>query len=89
MMTAAARERLPDHRASETCTVLAASAADTRREFLLASMRVAVLNLKTWISEIEMVGMALRGGAVTLDDACDWLDELGLLEHLPKTGDSA
>jgi hypothetical protein len=55
-----------------------------RQELLLASMRVAVLNLRTWSSEIEMIGVALRSGALDVDGACLWLADLGLLEHLPE-----
>ena len=47
-------------------------------------MRVAVLNLRTWQNEIELVGVALKGDEITLDDACVWLDDLGLLRHLPE-----
>jgi len=53
-------------------------------ELLLQSMRSAVLNLRTWQSEIETVGIALRDGKISMDDACAWLDDLGLLHHLPE-----
>jgi len=60
----------------------------SQQEFLLASMRVAVLNLRGWQHEIELVGVALRDELITLDDACAWLDNLGLLEHLPEQVDA-
>jgi hypothetical protein len=60
---------------------------DTRREFLLASMRAGVSNLKSWVRELEMIGVGLSKGHITLDYACDWLDELGLLAHLPPYQD--
>lgn len=55
----------------------------SKLEFLLASMRVASLNLKSWSSEIDMIGIALKRGLVTVETACDWLDEMGVLRWLP------
>jgi hypothetical protein len=53
-------------------------------EFLLASMRVASVNLKGWAAEIDSIGVALKNGHITTGAACEWLDELGLLDHLPN-----
>jgi hypothetical protein len=53
-----------------------------KQEFLLASMRVASLNLRSWASEVDMIGIALRGGLIGLDDACLHLDDLGILRWL-------
>jgi hypothetical protein len=36
-----------------------------------------------WATEIEACGVALNNGAITLDDAVAWLDDLGLVEHMP------
>jgi hypothetical protein len=60
------------------------TAEAARHELLLRSMRTAVLNLRGWQAEIEMIGVALRAGEISTDDACAWLDELGLLHHLPE-----
>ena len=58
------------------------SGSDSRREFVLASMRVAALNLRSWASEIDMIGTALKANLIGVDAACDWLNELLLLEWL-------
>ena len=55
------------------------------KELLLASMRLASANLRGWQIEIETCGVALKGGAISLDDACEWMNELGLLTHLPES----
>jgi hypothetical protein len=54
-----------------------------KKTFLLASMRVASLNLRTWQAEIDAVGIALKSGTISLDDAVEWLDGIGVLEWLP------
>jgi hypothetical protein len=56
---------------------------ERKTKFLLASMRVASLNLRSWQSELDAVGIALNGGAIDLEAACEWLDDLGLLHWLP------
>ena len=56
----------------------------SKQEFLLGTMRVASLNLRTWAAEIDTIGVALRGGLIGLDDACLHLDELGVLRWLPN-----
>jgi hypothetical protein len=53
------------------------------RQFLLASMRVASLHYKSWANEIDMIGVALTNNQMALDTALEWLDDLGLLNHLP------
>jgi hypothetical protein len=53
-------------------------------EFLLASMRVASLNLRTWSAEIDSIGVALKSGQISTAGACEWLADLGLLDHLPN-----
>jgi hypothetical protein len=55
-----------------------------KQEFLLASMRVASLNLKSWAAEIETIGVALRGGLITTEAACEDLDAMGVLRYLPE-----
>lgn len=55
----------------------------SKLEFLLASMRVASLNLKSWSNEIDMIGTALKHGLVTVETACEWLHEMGVLRWLP------
>ena len=57
---------------------------DGKRDFLLSSMRVASLNLKSWATEIDMIGTALRGDQMSIDTACEWLDDMGVLRWLPE-----
>ena len=60
------------------------SAARDRREFLLASMRVASLNLKSWSAEIDCIGVALRNNQISIEAACEDLDAMGILYYLPE-----
>ena len=62
------------------------NSAAAQREFLLASMRVAAGNLRTWQLEIEFIGTALRNDQMSLYTACEWLDDIGLLPAKPITG---
>lgn len=55
-----------------------------QRDFLLASMRVASANLRTWQLELDEIGIALRNDMISDDEAEDWLDEIGLLRWLPE-----
>jgi hypothetical protein len=57
---------------------------DRRKTLLLATMRVAWLNLETWQAELDSIGIALKGGTISLEDACEWLDDIGLLAWLPE-----
>lgn len=56
-----------------------------RTDFLLASMRAAASNLRTWQLEIEFIGVGLKNGIVTYEAAVEQLDQLGLLQYLPGT----
>jgi hypothetical protein len=51
--------------------------------FLLASMRLAIANLRTWERELEFIGVALDDGLIDVETACDELDAIGLLRWLP------
>jgi hypothetical protein len=51
-------------------------------KFLLALLRVARLRAKLAACEFDCVGIALRGGFVSYDDAIAWLDDVGLLDHI-------
>jgi hypothetical protein len=55
----------------------------SRQDFLLASMRVATLNLKSWTSEVEMIGIALRNNMIDVEEAVAQLDDLGVLHWRP------
>ncbi len=56
----------------------------SKRDFLLASMRVASLNLKSWSAEIDCIGVALRNNQISIEAACEDLDAMGLLHYLPE-----
>jgi len=56
-----------------------------RQEFLLATMRLANLHLRSWAAEIEVIGLALGSNQMNLEDACAHLDDLGLLQWLPNS----
>lgn len=55
---------------------------DNDRAILLASMRVATLNLRSWQAELEAIGVALSRDQITIDTAIDWLDEMEILDWL-------
>lgn len=55
-----------------------------KQDYLLASMRVASLNLKSWAAEIDMIGLALRDNVITLETACEDLNDMGVLYWLPQ-----
>ena len=56
----------------------------SKRDFLLASMRVASLNLKSWSAEIDCIGVALRNNQISIEAACKDLDAMGILYYLPE-----
>jgi hypothetical protein len=51
-------------------------------EFLLSSLRVASLRARLAATELDSVGVALKGGIVAHDDAVAWLRDLDLLDHV-------
>jgi hypothetical protein len=59
--------------------------ASGQKDFLLASMRAAASNLRTWQLEIETIGVGIKNGLVTYEDAIEWLTDLGLIQYLPGT----
>lgn len=56
---------------------------DEQRAVLLASMRVAIHNLRSWQAELEVIGVALSRDQITIDTAIDWLDNMDILGWLP------
>jgi hypothetical protein len=52
-----------------------------RREYLLAELRCAALRARLWHSDIEAVGIALKGGLISCDQAIDLLHDCDAL-HL-------
>jgi hypothetical protein len=54
---------------------------ESRIELLLARLRVARLRAKLAAVEFDCLGVALRGGFVSYDDAEAWLDEADLFRQ--------
>jgi hypothetical protein len=54
------------------------------RAYLMAELRCAVLRAKLWTHDIEAVGLALKGGLVTPDQAVELLADCDCL-HLIGT----
>jgi len=55
-----------------------------RRDYLLAELRCAALRARLWRADIEAVGLALKGGVVTPDQALELLHDCDAL-HLVGT----
>jgi len=52
-----------------------------RRDYLLAELRCAALRARLWQSDIEAVGLALKGGLIDADQALGLLADCDAL-HL-------
>ncbi len=59
------------------------------RKYVLAELRCSRLRSKLITNEIETVGMALKGGLISEDDAVAWMNEIGALELLQWDSSSA
>ena len=60
---------------------------DERREYLLASLRVASLRARLYETEINSIGTALKAGIVDCYGAVEWMKEigaLGLMKYIPE-----
>jgi hypothetical protein len=53
-----------------------------RREYLLAELRVAALRARLWQADIDAVGLALKAGLISPDQAVEYLSHCGLLRLL-------
>jgi hypothetical protein len=51
-------------------------------EFLLSALRVATLRARLAANELDSIGVALKRGLVSYDDAVAWLHEIDLLDHV-------
>jgi hypothetical protein len=49
-------------------------------DYVLAEMRCAVLRAKLWQADLEAIGIALRGGLVSPEQALELLHDCGILE---------
>jgi hypothetical protein len=60
---------------------------ESQREYLLARLRIASLQMKLAEADLNSVGVALRGGWVTVKEAGRWLDdELGAWPLIEAAG---
>jgi len=53
-----------------------------RREYLLAELRAAALRARLWQADIDAVGLALKAGLISPDQAVEHLSDCGLLRLL-------
>jgi len=53
--------------------------ARDRREYLLAELRAAALRARLWQADIDAVGLALKGGLISPDQAVEHLADCGVL----------
>ena len=51
-------------------------------EFLLSALRVATLRARLAANELDSIGVALKRGLVSYDDAMAWLHDVDLLDHV-------
>ena len=53
-----------------------------RGEYLLAELRAAALRARLWQADIDAVGLALKAGLISPDQAVEHLSDCGLLRLL-------
>ena len=53
-----------------------------RCEYLLAELRAAALRARLWQADIDAVGLALKAGLISPDQAVEHLSDCGLLRLL-------
>lgn len=51
-------------------------------EFLLAAMRCARLRLQLLQNELDQIGIAMKTGMVSEENALQWLGDTGLLQFI-------
>ena len=56
------------------------SDSDEKREFLLSSLRAGSLRAKLIETEINSIGVALKGGLIDCYTAMQWIKEAGAME---------
>lgn len=52
------------------------------KEFLLASLRAASLRAKLASTEMDSIGVALKRGVVSTEEAMAWLHDENLFDHV-------
>ena len=56
------------------------SDSDEKREFLLSSLRAGSMRAKLIETEINSIGVALKGGLIDCYMAMQWVKEIGAME---------
>ena len=59
---------------------------DSRRDFVLASLRCTCLRVKLIDNELAAIGTALKGGFISPDTALEWAEEVapGCVGFIPE-----
>lgn len=53
-----------------------------RRELLVPALRVARMNMRLVADDIDAMGIMLRSGGITIQEAIEWLDRLGVTGYV-------
>jgi hypothetical protein len=61
--------------------------ARDRREYLLAEFRVAALRARLWQADIDAIGLALKAGLISFDQAVEHLSDCGFLRLVGLRGE--
>jgi hypothetical protein len=74
-------------RPAQSAQLLAQSTDQSRRDFVLASLRCTCFRIKLIENEITAIGTALKGGLISPDLALEWAEEMapGCIGFIPNT----
>lgn len=51
-------------------------------DFVLSALRAATLRARLAATELDMIGLALKGNLVTVEGALGWLHDVDLFDHV-------
>jgi hypothetical protein len=74
-MNAVATKRVPPHQ--------------SKTEYLLSELRCAALRARLWQADIDTIGLALKGGFISPDQAIEHLSNCGVLHLLGSSEGTA
>jgi hypothetical protein len=75
-------EALPQAEHNQNIDARAGFSAESKREFLLASMRTARARLQSIVAELDEIGVSLKLGMISAEGAVTWLDYVGAVEFI-------
>ena len=55
---------------------------DSHREFVLSALRAACLRAKLFEIDVNSIGVALKGGMISVHEALEWAKDIGALESM-------